>query len=757
MPYQSFCAALLCALFAVACHPTPSGPVRPWREFVADLTNSAALPNLNSGASRLISSYDPSGGNDDFNHFAGTSAEKGWVVLADLKGPGAVTRFWTTGEDPGHQFRIYFDGERKPRISGTIEEIFGGRAPFVSPFAQGRNLCWYSYLPLTFNKSIRIEAQAPNVHPLWGQRRLFYQLNVQQFTNRFAVESFPATLSPEDQAALDAVGKALANSTRWPASKPGASSAQEIPPGESRAFITEQGPATITALTGSLQPAAADTGYVARNNLLRDVVVSVTYDDAVAPSLIAPWGPLFGNAWRARDYGSFFVGASPDGDEFRMPMPFKKALRIEVANRGPTPVRVALSATVTPGVGEDAGYLHAEWNRSGPAATPTTPHPVANFNGAGKYVGCFLGVTGLDDSWWILEGDEEMYVDGETKPSWHGTGLEDYFNGGWYYRRNEFDAFTGVMDRSPFRVAQFRHHLVDAVSFKTHFRMTWERGDQNVSRGYFESLAFAYLDHPAATPPLPAEPEAVRAPENIYDRQTFMLQLFELERMTNYARAADYIGEYIERYADAPENGVLKLRALEYRRLLGESVSDAEYEPFRRGDFGEDAAQQARLLSWFYEKSGRALVGLCANGGGKVIVDGQEIAASDQPYTLVVRGFELRSGPHILSGEVEWRRQDAWWQAGVRTHAGFFGSDIGTFATLKSPPSGWQVSADVSAPWAALMERDIHRGVPDAPFIGGIPNAFILFQSAAYGASVPDWGYYRTKGYFKQPFTVPLQ
>ncbi|MCK7476740.1 MAG: hypothetical protein M0C28_03670 [Candidatus Moduliflexus flocculans] len=38
-------------------------------------------------------------------------------VLADLKGPGTVTRFWSANPDRANTTRFYFDGEAQPRLA----------------------------------------------------------------------------------------------------------------------------------------------------------------------------------------------------------------------------------------------------------------------------------------------------------------------------------------------------------------------------------------------------------------------------------------------------------------------------------------------------------------------------------------------------------------------------------------------------------------------------------------------------------------
>ncbi len=56
-------------------------------------------------------------------------------VLADLKGPGTVTRFWSANPDRTNTTRFYFDGEAEPRLALPLADLFKGLAtPFWTGF-----------------------------------------------------------------------------------------------------------------------------------------------------------------------------------------------------------------------------------------------------------------------------------------------------------------------------------------------------------------------------------------------------------------------------------------------------------------------------------------------------------------------------------------------------------------------------------------------------------------------------------------------
>lgn len=749
------CAAGLIMLLA-GCSQRASistnGPARPWRAFVGDLTNLSRVAAADIGGTRLISTYDRNGGNDDFNTFAGPGTEKGWVTLVDLKGPGVIRRFWTTGVDWGHPVRLYFDGESKPRVEGRIEDVFGHREPFDAPIASYLNLCWYSYVPLTYQKSLRIEMPAPPTHRFWGPRRLFFQANVEDLPAGSAVETFPARLTDQDRQAVRAVAAAFSNAVNDLV--PGPATAEEkrsVATGASVSLLKVDGPGCIDQLRLRIADPSGSDLPADLPDLLQRVQLRVTYDGAAKPSIAIPLGDFFLQHARRRTLGSLPIASGSSGLVSRLPMPFAKSVSIDLENATGRDLQVGVSADVAQGPQQGRRYLHAFWSQTGPE--PGVPHEFAQISGSGHLAGISLQVTGQEDSWWILEGDEEFFVDGEQKPSWHGTGLEDYFNGGWYWRGAASAGLHGIFDRAPFRVSTYRFQTVDPVQFKSSLRCRIERGDQNVSRGFFRSTTYVYLDRPVEAPALPENPGALELP---YLRQTFMLQLTELERMNGFADAIALIDEYTRRFPDAAENGLYALRRLEYRHLLGETVSEQEYQPFLSGAKGPEAAEQAKLLTWFHAAKNRALVGMNVNGKGRLFLDGKALLEGDHPFHLFVTGVELGDGPHVLAADVTATRPEPWVLLTVRTADGTYGTGPGTRST-RAPAADWMATTSAQTNWIAATIPDALRGTPDAPMIGGVPNAFVLLGSQGYGIRTPDWGYYRGRACFRVDFTTPLR
>jgi hypothetical protein len=127
-----------------------------------DLLSISRLPYLKNSKLIQVSSYDTSGGNSDF-----FSIKKGrTAVIADVKGPGVITQIWFTisSRDPHFLRRIlvrmYWDGEKNPSVEVPVGDFFGTGfqyQQYISQFIGMSSGGYYSYFPMPFNKSAKVE------------------------------------------------------------------------------------------------------------------------------------------------------------------------------------------------------------------------------------------------------------------------------------------------------------------------------------------------------------------------------------------------------------------------------------------------------------------------------------------------------------------------------------------------------------------------------------------------------------------------
>ncbi|MBN1270383.1 MAG: DUF2961 domain-containing protein [Kiritimatiellae bacterium] len=708
-----------------------SGPKveRTWVDLIARLTDVERAARLDTEPGQLITSYDPTGGNDDFNRYV-RKGPPGWIVLADLKGPGYVSRFWLTGGESSQRVRFYFDGEKEPRLDMTVGEFCGGRDPFLPPLAQYENYCWYSYVPIPYRRGLVIMTQEGGTKPD-GWPRIFYQINYSTLPRGETVASYPRDLPEEARAALGAVREAWGHP--WPTPSGVTPSLEmELAPRATGSELVLGGPGIIREL--SIQPnLSAIASPVAREALLRQVILQIAWDGSAEPSVAVPLGDFFGSFWRRTRYHSMFFGMEGDAFRCRFPMPYATSAVIRLQNQSELPLSVSVKAIVAPVPAWDErwGYFHAAWQKTTPRDIGR-PHPILRARGRGKYLGCVLSAASLDKSWWILEGDESIRLDGEEKPSYLGTGLEDYFNGGWYYQNVKARPLNGIVFKAPFRAVQYRLHQPDPVHFSESIDMVFERGPDNASQGWMESVAYYYLDRPARAASNLGAPAQRGPPADPMSPATLMTELCNVERFGDVRGASERISEFLEQFKGFPFEAVLRLRQVAYRRKRdGFAAVRAGYEAFLGEDAPSAAREQAETLLWFEEDPSRALLFAFCNMRAEIFLDGEKVGEAGAPDKMLCYRVELAPGRHVLALRADFKPYPDWVQLCLRTHHG----DVMTTPQWKAavdPNGDWKSLDFDDSAWKEVGGTGV-KGPPEVPYVWVEPNAFVETQSAAIG------------------------
>ena len=435
-------------LFAAGCskeHPARTAAEHVDLSFLLSrLTNVSIFAEAPLGESFLVSSYDRSGGNQDWLVYPKTMA-KGPVTIFEAEGPGYVSRFWIA-TFAAERWRFYFDGESEPRLDLAKDDLFGDCFPFLPPLSGMSGGGRYSLMPIPFSKSLRIEMVPKET--LNPNNRNYIQINYTKLdVAPENVESFPRALSAGESNAVVAVNAAFENNDdalRQVAevALDGVDSVM-IGAGEAVPFWTDDGAGVLQSFCVRIDDPSA--GEAMSLDLLRKLRLRFYWDGAKEPSVDVPLGDFFCNPYYFRSYSSLPLGRIEDAFICRFPMPYQRGARCEIRNVSGAPVSLSIGAI---GDKESAGGLnrrfHARWNASTRSGRPME---FVTVDGAGHFVGCFLSAIGQDGTWTMLEGDEFLAPDAGEQPPQLGTGLEDYFNGAYYYT-SLFDLpFHGLIEK----------------------------------------------------------------------------------------------------------------------------------------------------------------------------------------------------------------------------------------------------------------------------------------------------------------------
>jgi Protein of unknown function (DUF2961) len=485
---------------------------------IEELSRLDRLPAFKSSLKvASVSSYDRSGGNDD--GFSGTYSfvrkDPEGLVLADLKGPGVIYRIWTpTPTDDIIEF--LFDGEPTPRLQLKFRELFLGKHPAFPPplvgFGAGG---YYSYVPLAFAKSCVVRIRAPKMQ--------FYQINYALYPPETVVRTFNPELSSDEMAQrqkacqiwsspgqdltpFNAPSGAILQSVRHPVLLP--------PNSAATLFQADQG-GRILGLR--IWPASALASKA------RDLLLKISYDGE-APAVMCAAGDFFGYAWGQPAMQSLLAGTVGQTNYCYWPMPFDRGARVEMVSERDSPIQfdVEVVWAAVPRA-RDEGKFYALWRRENPTS-PGEPYTFIQTEGRGHLAGVVLQAQGVESGKTLFfEGDDETTIDGETVI--HGTGSEDFFNGGWYDVPDRWEkrlsfALSGCLDYAKHlgRTGGYRLFIGDAYAYRKRIRQTIEHsGEKNNIPTDYCSVTYLYSEHlPTCnlTPPSPAH-RAVHDPDEI--------------------------------------------------------------------------------------------------------------------------------------------------------------------------------------------------------------------------------------------------
>jgi len=449
-----------------------------------------------------VSSADPTGGNEDFSHFV-TESPGGVKVLADLRGPGCVTRIWLTASPESLEparILFFFDGASSPTVDFPVLEFFRRQdPPFVHPLIGDETQSsggYYCYVPFPFRESCRIEVAG------LGKGRFYYSLNATRYPPGDTVETFTWPLSP---ARADLAGEIV---QQW---KEAGKDLTPVGPGIRRLRNRLTVPPGGTGTAFEIAEDGLISGLKVRAEefspeILQKCFLRILWDGVDSPAVNAPFAEFFSAPPGGEDFRS--LAFRRQGNELAcfLPMPYEKTAVIEVHNTGRSATaELEVEIDVGPHLAgvKRPGRLYAVYNEQ-ELTDSSGNYVLMDIAGEGHYAGTVLSVRGgSKDFYPYLEGDEMFYVDDEEQPSIQGTGTEDYFNGGWYYNAGTFaDPLHGLVRKGSELgdTTQYRIHMLDHVPFRKRLRATIEHGASNTVRAHYRSVAFAYCSDARVNP-----------------------------------------------------------------------------------------------------------------------------------------------------------------------------------------------------------------------------------------------------------------
>lgn len=493
-------------------------------EEIVDRTALARWPDPTYSC-RQASSYDRATvapdrpgwfANMDRSHFIRQQQRNGETeyVLLDVEGPGAIVRIWATWHGPGGRnfsngrLRFYLDGAEAPAIEGPIASILDGGGLVKGPLAQGvspqtpyeqrgHNL----YLPIPYARhcTITYTTDAPIDPGAYKGEALYYQINYRTYPRGTPVQTFDRNQLETLRVKLDTVQRRLLASGVEP--QPDWHVHQTNGP-----LLPDQTQELPLAPAGAIRQLTVQLEAEDLEQALRSTILEIEFDGR--RTVWCPVGEFFGRGYRSAPHRTWYTEVTPGGQMHCFwVMPYQQTALVRLRNLQRQTIQVRqFRVLASPWSWDDRSmYFHAAWHpltkapsfRAG-ATQPGEGAYDVNFvtiQGQGVYAGDTLTVFNGTDAWWG-EGDEKIYVDGETFPSHIGTGTEDYYGYAWcrpeFFQAPFHAQPIGEGNLHPGLTVNSRYRALDAIPFQRSLRFDMELWHWRKTRLNYAPTTFWY-------------------------------------------------------------------------------------------------------------------------------------------------------------------------------------------------------------------------------------------------------------------------
>lgn len=399
-------------------------------------------------------------------------------VLADLKGPGTITRFWSANPAIDNVARFYFNGETKPRIEVPLKELFNGKAtPFRPVFSYISGIGGNLYYPIPYSNSLKITVEEKE-----KRLRLYYEICYRSYQEGTSVETFDpeAADSWEDVQIRTAYDLTNPKPFPTPAGSEVISRRLKIPPGQTAGIPVITGEKAVYNWAARVINTQESTDWKdpkRAHNTYRSLILDISFDGE--KSIRTPLGDFFGSGPGINPYENLFFTVNQNGwMTSRLLMPFEKSMELSLTNTGTIPYTVDLTLqTGAYDFIDRSYYLRAQW---GTFSRETWPPFDTNFlttTGEGKVVGSVYELSNTVLIWWG-EGDQKIFIDGESFPGIFGTGTEDDYGFAYGYNgkfTRPFHAQTRVDGPgSGGHISLNRWYVLDAMPYRKSIKFDQE-------------------------------------------------------------------------------------------------------------------------------------------------------------------------------------------------------------------------------------------------------------------------------------------
>jgi len=404
----------------------------------------------------------------------------GEYLICNIQNPGVIVRLWTAGIKG--KVRLFLDDMTTPVFEGNAEDFFWNTIASLWPeeIETDSSITFRQfdavYFPIPFAKACRMEwiGDIRELH--------FYHVGIRMYDPGTSIKTFKASDIIQNERKLKEIQSTLNSAKADLTPEMGYTDLPEtrVPSASTIEFFKLEGERAIDYFSVKIMADHMETA-------LRNSVLSIYFDQAPIPQIQAPLGDFFGSAPGISPYQSFPFSVEEDSSMVcRFVMPFKQQARIEIENTSGEDITISGGIRITDYAWEEEKSMHlrARWRIEHNITASSINDPgseISDFvylkaKGQGRIVGAasyIYNPSNVPTSWgnWWGEGDEKIFVDQDTFPSFFGTGSEDYYNYSWSASRLFSYPYCGQpRNDGPGNrgyASNFRWHILDDIPFRT--------------------------------------------------------------------------------------------------------------------------------------------------------------------------------------------------------------------------------------------------------------------------------------------------
>lgn len=442
--------------------------------------------------------------NSDSSHFIGCDEVNGrheWIMM-DIDGPSVIVRWWTTQYKYEGTIRVYLDGSNEPVLEAKGDKLIGGDGITGPPLSAVRAWARNLYLPIPFKEHCKITYDGPNrVKTGKFEHCLYYNINYLQYPKGTDLKTFTMADLKANSELIDKVQRELLQPER------NQLDIERKTKGGKKVLSSGQSITRDVDGSGAICSLGVKVSGDDVRQVMRSTVINASFDGK--QRVWAPVGEFFGTGPRINAFKGWWRQVDKDGwMNCWWPMPFKNNASIKISNYGKSAVTVELADI---GVAKwpwtkRTMYFHSTWRCEnqidvyGGDKSKMHEWNYVTIDGKGVYVGDTLALfnrpkKGPIGPWWG-EGDEKIFVDGESFPSHFGTGTEDYFGYAWgvadYFEAPFHAQPYGAGNKGVGHTTNTRVRVLDKIPFNSSLKFDMELSHWQTTKIDYATTSYWY-------------------------------------------------------------------------------------------------------------------------------------------------------------------------------------------------------------------------------------------------------------------------